>query len=442
MPTHNPSPDVSANQGKPLRILHIIQRYWPARGGAETLFGEISTYLAAQGHTVTVVTTDALDFEVFWDPTCRRATEPETVQAGVRILRFPVRHFPRPHTVYHGIRRLLWMYSQVRPLPVFVAERLSRLTPWTPDLWRWLKTTDESFDLVAGMNICFESLMAAGLHFAHRRNLPFVAYPLTHLGAGPEPGADALSQFYTLRHQLDLVLHSDALVAQTPTERDFYVQRGFPETQALVAGPGIYPDTLQGGDARRFRQRHAIPETAPLVFALSAMAYDKGTVHVVEAVQRLWEQGHALELVLAGAVLTEFRHYLAQLPAAVRERIHVLGVISEEEKLDALAAADIFAMPSRTDSFGIVYLEAWLYQKPVIGARTWGVTDVIADGEDGYLVPFGDVPALAEKIALLAAQPELRAALGARGAEKVYAQHTWAAKLAHIQQLYARLAAQ
>ena len=41
---------------------------------------------------------------------------------------------------------------------------------------------------------------------------------------------------------------------------------------------------------------------------------------------------------------------------------------------------------SCTDSFGIVYLEAWLYRKPVIGARTWGVTDVIADGKDGLLV--------------------------------------------------------
>jgi len=422
-----------------MRILHITQRYWPARGGAETLLGETSAYLAAQGHAVTVATTDVLDFEAFWDPRCRRIAEREALHEGVRILRFPVRYPPLPGIAYPAIRRMLWLLSLVNPLPVALAARLARFTPWTPDLWRWLRETDEPFDLVAGMNICFEPLLEAGLRFARRRGVPFVIYPLTHLGAGNGPGEDALGRFYTMRHQVDLVLHSDALVAQTPTERDFYVERGFFAARALVAGPGVYPQALLGGDAQHFRHRHNILQTTPLVLALSAMAYDKGTVHVVEAVRRLWEQERAVELVLIGALLTPFQRYLERLPAADRARLHVLGSVSEEEKRDALAAADIFALPSRTDSFGIVYLEAWLYRKPVIGARTWGVTDVIADGEDGRLVPFGDVPALADAIASLADNPDVRAAMGARGEQKVYALHTWEHKHALVHQFYCDL---
>ncbi len=422
-----------------MRILHITQRYFPVCGGAEIHFGEISAYLAAQGHHVTVITTDALDFEAFWDPRRRRIAEREAAHAGVRILRFPVRYLPLPGIAYPGVRRLLWLLSMVTPLPVSLAARLSRFTPWVPDLWRWLQKTDEAFDLVAGMNICFEPLLEAGLRFAQRRGIPFVVYPLTHLGAGDKPGADALGRFYTMRHQVDLVLRSDALVAQTQTECDFYVERGLPATRALVAGPGVTPSALLGGDAGRFHQRHAIPPQAPLVLALSAMAYDKGTVHVVEAVRRLWEQGRAVELVLIGALLTPFRRYLERLPAADRERIHVLGPVSEDEKRDALAAADIFALPSRTDSFGIVYLEAWLYRKPVIGACTWGVTDVIVDGKDGRLVPFGDVPALADTIAFLADNPDVRAAMGARGEQKVYTLHTWEHKHALVHQLYCGL---
>lgn len=117
----------------------------------------------------------------------------------------------------------------------------------------------------------------------------------------------------------------------------------------------------------------------------------------------------------------------------------MLGPVSEDEKRDALAAADIFALPSRTDSFGIVYLEAWLYRKPVIGACTWGVTDVIVDGKDGRLVPFGDVPALADTIAFLADNPDVRAAMGARGEQKVYTLHTWEHKHALVHQLYCGL---
>ena len=115
--------------------------------------------------------------------------------------------------------------------------------------------------------------------------------------------------------------------------------------------------------------------------------------------------------------------------------------MSEETKRDLLAAADLFAMPSRTDSFGIVYLEAWLYGVPVIGARVWGVSDVIHDGEDGLLVPFGDVPALAAAIEKLLDQPQMREEMGARGQRRVYAEYMWSQRHALISQLYAALVA-
>ena len=97
-------------------------------------------------------------------------------------------------------------------------------------------------------------------------------------------------------------------------------------------------------------------------------------------------------------------------------------------------------MPSRTDSFGIVYLEAWLAGKPVIGARAWGMSDVIADGRDGVLVPFGDGPALAEALAGLLADPARRAALGAAGRAKVLERYTWDEVYAKVAAAYAQAA--
>jgi glycosyltransferase involved in cell wall biosynthesis len=96
-------------------------------------------------------------------------------------------------------------------------------------------------------------------------------------------------------------------------------------------------------------------------------------------------------------------------------------------------------MPSRTDSFGIVYLEAWLYRKPVIGARAWGVSDVIEDGVDGRLVPFDDPGALAEALSVLLKRPALRSEMGARGEAKVYRLHTWDKKYEAVRDLYVRL---
>jgi glycosyltransferase involved in cell wall biosynthesis len=171
------------------------------------------------------------------------------------------------------------------------------------------------------------------------------------------------------------------------------------------------------------------------------MAYDKGTMHLVEAARRLWQGGQAVDLVLAGAITQPFRAYLAGLPPADRARLHVLGPVDDAEKRNLLAAADVFAMPSRTDSFGIVYLEAWLYRKPVIGARTWGVMDVIEDGRDGLLVPFGDAAALADALSDLLSDAARRDQMGAYGEEKVHRMHTWDVKYPLVRNLYQQLVA-
>ncbi|MCP4542864.1 MAG: glycosyltransferase family 4 protein, partial [Chloroflexi bacterium] len=170
------------------------------------------------------------------------------------------------------------------------------------------------------------------------------------------------------------------------------------------------------------------------------MSYDKGAITTVEAVRRLWQAGHNVELVMAGTLLTPFRGYLDSLPPADRERLRVLGRVSEEEKRDLMAACDMLVMPSRVDSFGIVYLEAWLYRKPVIGARAWGIDDVITRGQDGLLVPFGDESALAEAIVHLLDHPKKAVEMGIHGEAKVYKEHTWESKFAQVHSLYQGLA--
>lgn len=420
-----------------MRILHLIQRYWPAIGGAEAYLHELSSHFAADGHQVIVATTDALDFELFWDPRRRRVDRPDEIHEGVEIRRFPVRHLPFPQLGYPAWRRLLWILSRLKPIPTPWMHALARYTPAVPDLWRWLAETDEPFDLVGGVTICFEPLSTAGLDFARRRNIPFVAHPLTHLGAGPQPGEDTLSRFYTMRHQVETVVRADGFVAMTETERDFYVQRGAPAHNAIVAGPGIHFEDVLGGDGARFRRTHNI--TGPIVASLGSMSADKGTIHTVEAVRRLWQQGHDVALVLAGSVLSPFRAWLDRLPAADRERIHLLGPIDNQTKRDLLAALDVLAMPSRTDSFGIVYLEAWLYNKPVVGARAWGIDRLINDGVDGRLVPFGDDEHLAQTLAELLADPALRRQMGSAGRSKVERIHTWSRKYQITADLYSRL---
>ena len=240
-----------------------------------------------------------------------------------------------------------------------------------------------------------------------------------------------------MRHQIALSALSDAVLAQTNVEIDYLASRGVPRAKLVRAGAGVNPEDVLRGDPERFRRKHGI--AGPFVFYAGAAAYDKGTFHLIDAMRRLWASGERAELVLAGQVMDGFRTFYDGLPADDRARCRVLGFIPEEDKRDLFAAGTVFAMPSRTDSLGIVYLEAWLNRKPVVGALAGGVPEVIADGEDGYLVRFGDVPALADRISSLLHAPDTAAAFGARGQDKVLRHYTWDAIYPRVKGVYERL---
>lgn len=416
-----------------MRVLHVIPRYAPARGGAEAHMAEFSRRLAAHGHEVTVATTDAQSIEALWMAGQPRLEQQEEMIDGVRVLRFPIEPLPFSALSFAAIRRLLWLLSRLAA-PIPLLWRLARYAPRVPALWHWVENTEERFDLVAGMGIAFESIVAAGLRYALQWERPHLIYPLTHLGAGDRPGQDGLSAFYTMRHQVALVRQSTVAFMQTASEQAYYRQHGLPLSRLPVIGSGVTPEEVLGGRAAAVREKYQV--RGPIILSLGAMSYDKGTFHLVEAVQQLWQRGVDVELFLAGAILETFRQHLAQLPAAARDRLHVLGPVDEQEKKDLLAACDLFVLPSRTDSFGIVYLEAWLYRKPVIGANSWGVCDVITDGSDGLLVPFANVHALSSAIEQLLADPDMAAAMGAAGERKVYDQHQWPAKFEQAHAIY------
>jgi glycosyltransferase involved in cell wall biosynthesis len=119
-----------------------------------------------------------------------------------------------------------------------------------------------------------------------------------------------------------------------------------------------------------------------------------------------------------------------------RENLLDLGYVSEEEKRDAFAACDLFVMPSRYDSFGIVYLEAWRRGKAVIGARVGAIPEVIEEGRDGLLVEFGNVDQLASSVLYLLSSPDLCREMGERGREKVFKKFNWGKTLPLIEKVY------
>ncbi|MEJ2279440.1 MAG: glycosyltransferase family 4 protein [Candidatus Lokiarchaeota archaeon] len=94
-------------------------------------------------------------------------------------------------------------------------------------------------------------------------------------------------------------------------------------------------------------------------------------------------------------------------------------------KLTAFKESEIYLMPSRSDAFGIAYLEAWASGKPVIGANIGATPEVIKTNIDGLLVEFDNPIDIAEKVLYLLKKKRVRKKLGKNGRKKVQTNYTW-----------------
>jgi glycogen synthase len=101
----------------------------------------------------------------------------------------------------------------------------------------------------------------------------------------------------------------------------------------------------------------------------------------------------------------------------IAERVTFTGRVGDPHLAAFYAVCDIFVAPSRYESFGLIFIEAMAHGKPVIGCDAGGMREVIAPGENGLLVPPGDAQSLADAIALLAADADLRGRMSARARE-------------------------
>jgi glycosyltransferase involved in cell wall biosynthesis len=138
-----------------------------------------------------------------------------------------------------------------------------------------------------------------------------------------------------------------------------------------------------------------VPETRRLV-CVGRLCEQKGQLLLIEAARRLKDNGTAFELVLAGD--GEMR---ADIDAAIerhglRDRIRITGWIGGEAVREEILAARSLVLPSFAEGLPVVIMEAMALRRPVISTFVAGIPELVRPGEHGWLVPAGDVNALAE----------------------------------------------
>ncbi|WP_229425653.1 glycosyltransferase [Massilia sp. Se16.2.3] len=126
----------------------------------------------------------------------------------------------------------------------------------------------------------------------------------------------------------------------------------------------------------------------------------------------------------------------------VEEQVRFVG----QQPRDALryyySAANAFVTTPRYEPFGITPVEAMACARPVIGSEVGGIKSTVVDGVTGFLIPSRDPRALAERLALLAADPPLANRMGEEGLRRAYRHYTWRSVAQQAAAIYAAVLAE
>ena len=218
------------------------------------------------------------------------------------------------------------------------------------------------------------------------------------------------------------VRQASGIIATTRfTAKEFQVQNGF-----VVANVFIMPLALEDALVADPAPVPGRPELRVLsVGRLDKSERYKGFDEVILATAQLRRENIPVTLRIVGA--GDDAERLAELAreAGAIPYVHFAGGIPDDALRREYQTCDVFALPSAKEGFGIVFLEAMSYGKPCVGGRHGGTPEVIRDGVDGYLVEFGNVEQLAQKLKHLYEHPDQAVAMGESSLARLRSEFTF-----------------
>lgn len=177
----------------------------------------------------------------------------------------------------------------------------------------------------------------------------------------------------------------DHVVAPTQSIAELLRQRGL-ERPATVIPTGIDTRFFANGDGASFRERYAIPAEATVLGHLGRLNREKNLVYLARALARALRGREGVWLLLVGeGDATQMMHSVFE-SEGVSERVVFAGRHTGQGVADAYAAMDLFLFASKTDTQGIVLLEAFAAGVPIVALRATGPRDLIEDGKTGRLL--------------------------------------------------------
>ncbi len=393
-----------------MKVLMLTSSYPKFPGDVTAPFIEsIARGVAARGHAVDVVLPHHPDLR-------RGACEP------VRF--FPYRYAPD--------RLSLWGYAQSMAADVRVRKRMYLILPLVALALRRVvaeRLGAERYDVLHAHWVVPSAVLVTDLARSHAIPLVvslhgsdvFVAERLAPAGRLARSALQAAGAITACSRDL----HERALRLGAPAARTRTLPYGV-DVAAFSPGPAT----------TEMRERLGARPEELLVLAFGRLVEKKGFRHLIEAAASV----PGVRVAIAGQ--GDLRGELEALARDTRAPVVFAGVLEREDMASALGTADVAVVPSVVDRAGNVdglpnaLLEAMAAGRAVVASRVAGIPDVVADGENGLLVPTRDVPALAAALVRLRDDAALRERLGRSARSTVTEALSWDAAARAFEDCY------
>jgi glycosyltransferase involved in cell wall biosynthesis len=357
-----------------MRILMISDVYFPRVNGVSTSIQTFRRELSALGHEATLIA--------------------------------PA--YPLPYADEPGIVRVASRYVPLDPEDRMMRPAdIRRLLPWV---------RAQGYDLVhiqtpfVAHYLGVEIARAIGVPCVETYHTFFEEYLFHYVPFVPRGWLRTLARSFSRAQSRQVA----AMVVPSSAMRDRLGEYGV-KTPMQVLPTGIPLSDFAGGNGAGFRARHGIPAGRPMLLFVGRVAHEKNIGFLIESLELALRRVPDLLLVIAGEgpALGPLRRLAAG--KSLEEHVLFVGYLDRKAALlDCYAAADVFVFASRTETQGLVLLEAMALGLPVISTAVMGTRDIVAPAR-GALVAGEDPGDFANRIAQLVLDPALRRQLSREG---------------------------
>lgn len=371
---------------KLLKILYISDVYFPRVNGVSTSIKTFVEQKQKLGHQVHLI---APDYGI--------ATQDETW-----ITRIPARN------IYFDPEDKLMKYSEVmKLLPQLKRENYDIIHIHTPFVAHYL-----GIKLAANLNVpCIETYHTFFEDYLHHY-LPWL----------PKSTACTIARKIS-KQQCNQV---DAIVSPSKPMLDILRNYGV-HTECEVIPTGLQESSFFAADGIAFRLKYHIPIYRPMLLYVGRVAYEKNIDFLLQMTKVLSKSKPDVLLLIAGEGPAEasLRHLAKSL--GIENNVKFVGYLNRETELNACyASADVFVFASKSETQGLVLLEAMAQATPVVAIAELGTASILIEGKGALIAPDNFVH-FSEKVLQLLSNPLQRFELSKSAKE--YALERWTAKL-------------